>query len=99
MSRLIRQQNAAGWRQLFLGRFCLEWSDIQDDYYARERDCQQKNKQTGNRWQVAVIGELWDQWHLLWNSRNKDLHGETQNQQRTAEHRNIHRDLRELYDA
>jgi hypothetical protein len=34
---LIMQQNAIGWRQLFNGRFSVQWSIIQDEYLYRTR--------------------------------------------------------------
>ena len=30
LKRLITRQNAIGWHQLLLGRFCHEWSEAQD---------------------------------------------------------------------
>jgi hypothetical protein len=62
---MIRHQNEVGWRQLFLGRFCLEWSDLQDAYYARPSDGPRTKARTGHRWQLMVIAEIWDQWQLL----------------------------------
>ena len=101
--RLIRQQNEIGWQQLFLGRFSNEWGDLQDDHYAQTRaeaayDKKKIKKQTGQRWQVAIIGLLWDQWWAVWESRNKDLHGADAHSRSQAETREVHRTLRELYD-
>lgn len=50
------------------------------------------------RWQVAIIGMLWDQWWAIWVSRNKDLHGADNLSRAQAETREVHRKLRELYD-
>ena len=57
--RLIRQQNEIGWHQLFLGRFSTEWSDLQDNYYARLREekATKGKKQTGQRWQVLSTSD------------------------------------------
>ena len=104
--RLIRQQNEIGWQQLFMGRFSGEWSVLQDDNYARkaaetaeEQHTKKKTKkQTGQRWQVAIIVILWDQWWAIWESRNKDLHGDDARSRAAAETREVHRKLRELYD-
>ena len=96
--RLLRHQNEVGWRQIFLGRFCLEWSDMQDAYYARKFDKPNPKAMTGHRWQVQVIGEIWDQWRHVWTLRNHNLHGATASEKALAEHRDIHRDLRDLYD-
>ena len=96
--RLIRHQNTVGWRHLFLGRFCLEWSDLQDAFYLRKNDTQSQKARTGHRWQVLVIGEIWDQWRHLWLLRNKELHGATLQQQAISAYRDVQRDLRDLYD-
>ena len=108
--RLIRQQNEIGWQQLFLGRFSKEWADLQDTHYVQkaaeaaeqmteaERKQKKTKTQTGQRWQVAIIGLLWEQWWTLWMSRNQDLHGADAKAKAQAEEREAHRKLRELYD-
>jgi hypothetical protein len=102
--RLIHQQNEIGWQQLFLGRFTKEWADLQDNYYARKRaeqndeENKKTKKMTGHRWQVTIIGILWDQWWAVWESRNKDLHGADAKSRANAESREVHRTLRDLYD-
>ena len=45
-----------------------------------------------------MIGLLWDQWWVVWESRNKDLHGADERSRAQAETRELHRKLRELYD-
>jgi hypothetical protein len=98
--RLIRHQNAIGWGQIFLGRFCLEWSDLQDGYYHTRQEAVAKPSKalTGQRWQIHIIGEIWDQWKLLWHLRNQELHGTTLQQQASTAHREVQRDLRDIYD-
>jgi hypothetical protein len=50
--RLLCRQNEVDWRQIFLGRFCLELSNLQDEYYARKFDKPNPKAMTGHRWQV-----------------------------------------------
>ena len=78
----------------------MSWSDIQDIYFIRvnEEERHKKIKRTGHRWQVALIGFLWDQWWLVWESRNKALHGADAQSRAQAETREVHRTLHELYD-
>ena len=85
---------------MFLGRFAIEWSEIQDVYFIRiNQEAQDKKlKRTGQRWQVVLIGFLWEQWWAVWESRNKDLHGFDAKTKAQAETREAHRTLRELYD-
>lgn len=96
--RLIRQQNEIGWKQIWLGRFSAEWSDLQDSFYTRKQTREKTLKMTGQRWQVALIGMIWDQWRVIWESRNQDLHGADTIHRQEAEAREVRRDLRDLYD-
>ena len=96
--KLIWQQNQIGWKHIWLGRFTTEWSDLEDNFYARRPKAKAVKRQTGQRWQVAIIGILWDQWRLVWEARNKDLHGADAHHRALAETREVHRDLRDLYD-
>ena len=98
--RLIHHQNDIGWHQVFLGRFATEWSEIQDIYYIQvnQEARDKKVKRTGQRWQVALIEFLWDQWWAVWERRNRDLHGSDAKSRAQAESREAHRTLRDLYD-
>ena len=96
--RLLHQQNAIGWDHLFLGRFSSEWSSLQDEYYARQARATETKRQTGHRWQIAIIGAIWQQWFLLWEQRNKDLHGADASAKALAERRVIDRTLIDIYD-
>jgi hypothetical protein len=95
--RLIRQQNKIGWKQVFLGRFSWEWCEMQDAYYVTRPNYNKQNSPRGSQWQVAIIGRLWDQWYLVWESRNNDLHGSDAKHNALVERRNTLRTLRELY--
>lgn len=49
-SRLIHHQNAIGWKQLFMGRFGLTWSDMQEDFYvSRPHINASPKRRTGQR--------------------------------------------------
>ena len=96
--RLIEQQNTIGWNQVFLGRFSWEWSDMQDAYYVTRPDYNPKKSRKGAKWQILIIGRLWTQWYLLWESRNKDVHGADAKQSAEVERRNALRTLNDLYD-
>lgn len=96
---LIRQQNMIGWRQFFNGRFSAEWGRLQDDYYSRD-DISKGNKvQSGQRWQVTIIGFIWEQWFLVWSSRNQGLHGADVASRAAAAQQAVDRSLAEIYQA
>jgi hypothetical protein len=96
--RLIRQQNLIGWEQLIQGRFSTEWSTVQDNFYARQLNCRQNKIRTGQRWQVAIIRVIWAQWFLLWEMRNRDLHGADTSSRAKAARAAVEYSLREIYD-
>lgn len=94
---LIAQQNKIGWHQVFLGRFNEKWSEMQDVYYTTRPTYNPKKCRTGLHWQVAIIGNIWDQWYLLWEQRNQDVHGADARLMAQTERRNVLRTLREIY--
>jgi hypothetical protein len=53
---------------------------------------------SGQRWQTAIIGALWEQWYLVWAIRNTDLHGATETEKTRAIATEVRRDLSDLYD-
>jgi hypothetical protein len=73
--RMIAHQNEIGWQHVFLGRFCHEWSDVQEAHYANMLNTKERKSRTGQRWQQEIINTIWTQWFLVWEMRNKDLHG------------------------
>ena len=98
MARLIDKQNAIGWHHLLLGRFCNDWSQIQEAHYATMINTKEGKKRTGQRWQQSIIGAVWAQWFILWEMRNKDLHGATESTRARAEREEVERTLRDIYD-
>ena len=99
VTRLIRKQNNIGWHHIFLGRFCSDWSEIQDSHYATTLNTKDNKRRTGQRWQHAIIGELWSHWFIVWEMRNTDLHGATESAKtRAARLEGVERTLRDLYD-
>ena len=98
--RIVSHQNDIGWQHVFLGRFATEWSEIQDVHFIRinQETNDKKLKRTGQRWQVVLVGFMWEQWWKVWESRNRDLHGADAKSKAKAEARETHRTLSELYD-
>ena len=99
MDKVISKQNLIGWNQLFcLGRFCWEWSDLQDTCYSVQRAQGKKTRHTGQRWQAAIIGELWTRWNMVWAIRNNNVYGSDATARQQAITREVRRDLPSLYD-
>ncbi len=71
---LLRNQSRVGWDQILLGRFVLEWRELQDDFlstYPRK-----KSRHSGLTWVTGVIQVIWRHVHAQWKVRNKAQHGE-----------------------
>jgi hypothetical protein len=96
MMSLIHSQNAIGWGQLFNGRWSIEWSLIQGA--SRGDDVTQHRSPLGDRWNVAILHDLWTLWHELWTMRNAEVHGRYEATSRAAEMDILRRRLRLVYD-
>jgi hypothetical protein len=90
---LIRSQTKIGWRQLFNGRFCIQWSNLQSEHLYHIRHQPSVKNKTGQNWQVAIITVFWEQWHTLWKLRNDDVHGHDASSRAIAEKREVARGL------
>jgi hypothetical protein len=100
LRRLIVQQNKLRWRQLFNGRFSVEWSSQQDDYYQRSSSkSEQRRFRSGLKWQIRLIGLLWDHWWRIWQVRNQDVHGHDETTREQAARREVEGQLRNIYEA
>ena len=94
---LINTQTRIGWRQLFNGRFSKQWEDIQNTHLYRVRDQLPTKNNSGQRWQVAIITVIWEQWYDLWKLRNADVHGKDEATRALAAKREMSRRLEAIY--
>ena len=103
--RLISQQNAIGWRQLFHGRFSREWARLHDDHLCilRQQHDQDSRylratiKRTGDQWCQDITTVLWSQWTVLWNLRNEVVHGRDAAERTRMQDATNRRKLRHIY--
>ena len=70
---LIFHQTRIGWKQLFVGRFVFEWSDLQQDYLVPQSII--SKKYLGTSWITGVIQIIWNHVYHNCEDRNEDLHG------------------------
>ena len=99
--RVIIHQNTIGWRQVFNGRFALEWELVQDDYYSRTTSTEtetSRKRRTGLRWQQRFILEIWKSWRKLWKMRNEMVHGKDKIAQFAENDRRTREELNTIYD-
>lgn len=98
--QLIHQQNQIGWRQIFHGRYSIQWVTVQERHYQNlqwQHDDSSTNKQTGEQWLVNLILFVWDKWYTLWKQRNQELHGVNELTRAAAERKDVRRQLQEIY--
>lgn len=102
--RLIAQQNAIGWQQIFHGRFSTEWARLQDDHLIhlthqidKGAYVQGTMKRTGDQWCQDITTVLWKQWSTLWRLRNEVVHGRDEQDRRRQKEKENMRKLRHIY--
>ena len=98
--KVIRHQNLIGWRQIFSGRYSHQWSTLQEAYYYTRMATTQRTKlMTGDKWLPNIIGAVWEGWYLIWEQRNRDLHGFDEQSKQAAHRREAERALRDIYEV
>jgi hypothetical protein len=89
---LILSQTRIGWRQLFQGRFSLEWIKLQDTYL-QELGIHRADT-TGTLWVTRIITVIWKQFLLMWEERNASVHGHDSATRKIATHKRIATEFR-----
>jgi ribonuclease HI len=100
LRRVIIQQNAIGWRQVFNGRFSNEWAQVQNEYTARRTTANSTCKSVGLnglQWQQKFILEIWKSWRKVWTLRNEMVHGKDLAAQKVAQRQAITAELHAIY--
>lgn len=94
---IITQQNRIGWKQLFLGRFGIAWSQHQTRHYMAHGEEDDGLDRSGLQWQSNLIQFVWDRWYVLWRSRNQEIHGHDERTRQEASKRKVRQELHEIY--
>ena len=92
---LIFHQTRIGWKQLFVGRFVYEWSNLQQDYLVLQRIV--SLKYSGTSWITGVIQIIWKHVYQNWDVRNADLHGVDVAARESAKYAQAQRETEEIY--
>ena len=69
---LITDQTIIGWHQIFQGRISLKWAAFQQLHLW---DLPPIKGQDGTYWSRCILSHVFTKWNLLWDTRNKNLHG------------------------
>jgi hypothetical protein len=94
VAHVATAQAQVGWHQLLKGRFVHQWSETQAKYLGSEAT----NRNNGQTWLTRVITGWFNEWLLLWNSRNEDLHGGNHLTRQQAAERQTIRELQLFYE-
>jgi hypothetical protein len=90
----IQQQEAIGWRHFMRGRLSLMWGEIINDHLSSSNI---KNM-SAETWGSQLVQLNWKYILLLWNQRNKELHGSTKEEQDKIRHHLLINELRHIQD-
>ena len=69
---LISKQYRAGWDQLLLGRFVLEWAELQEDFLSTLPT--RSKYHSGMTWVSGVNQIIWKHVYKAWENRNAAQH-------------------------
>jgi len=73
----IKSQSIIGWRHLFAGRLSQEWLLLQEE----STTVTTVRKRHSSVWGASIIEVLVVQFIKLWELRNEEVHGKTEEQQ------------------
>jgi hypothetical protein len=91
---LISEQTTIGWVQIFQGRLSTSWQQIQQYHYSGLKPIKGRD---GASWSRNIISFIFAEWVLLWEARNKLVHGDDTTTQAQAKHNQAIRALEILY--
>jgi hypothetical protein len=72
------------WPHLIFGRFASVWTLLQRQHVEAEK--LNKDKLSGPKWTAKIIKHLWHALVAHWTVRNKDLHGNTPQENEFTKH-------------
>ena len=93
--RLLEEQAAIGWDQLFKARWSRQWNQVQGEYQQRHHPT--TALLSSNRWTTAMGRRLLDRWLALWDIRNEERHGRDAEQKQAAKLQHITAQLEDIY--
>ena len=94
----LHSQANIGWNHLFMGRISQEWLQLYEDAYKKSVGCTKSpHYYDGFVWGASIIEIILRQMILLWESRNKDIHGHTDKEAETLRKEKLIEKARDLH--
>lgn len=91
--KLQESQEQIGSQQLWLGRFSVEWDNIQSQYRASFLG---ETRPTNGSWTSEIIQTIWSEWLQLWTARNQAIHGSNPLESRTLLRKSLLQELQKI---
>jgi hypothetical protein len=88
----IKSQDSIGWQHLFAGRLSQEWLLLQE----QSTTVTKVQKRHSSVWGASIVEVLLSQFIKLWELRNEEVHGKTEEQQEKTRKRKLCTELRTL---
>ena len=92
---LIFGRMRIGWKQLFVGRFVLEWSNLKLDYLVLQSITSKEYSSTS--WSTGVTQIIWNHIYSNWEARNADLHRIDATIREQAQYAQAQRETKDIY--
>jgi hypothetical protein len=93
--RLIDEQSALGWRQIFQGRMTMEWARLQDQHLRQLKIT--SNCQSGLLWTTNILTTVWKEFFVMWTARNAAIHGQDSSSRQKARLRHAAVEVKHLH--
>lgn len=97
LKEAVLAQKEIGWNHFFRGRFSVKWQEIIMRHLARE-GTKTKLVKTSHTWASGLIIAIWHGVLILWDMRNRSLHGPLRHGQSAAEKRRLMKEVAWLLD-
>jgi hypothetical protein len=94
--KLILDQTAMGWWQIFQGRMCREWARLQNQHLHQQNAA--NNSTSGLLWTTSIITTVWKEYFAMWEVRNDAVHGSDSETRQIARRRKLKVELHHLHN-
>jgi hypothetical protein len=92
--KLLQEQNQIGWVHVFQGRISTSWQRLQQYHYSGLKPVKGRN---GMSWSCSILSFVFTEWVILWEARNKAVHGIDTSTCAQSKHSQALRELEILY--
>ena len=92
----IKNQTRIRWDQVIHGSVMKTWASLRPTSPADRFTVPNKNT-TVNTWTLDILDVLWKQWFIVWEARNKTVHGNTQTERQQKQRVGTEQKIKDIY--